>query len=241
MNISFINLNFLFDKLKIKNLIQERTKGYVCVVNANIVVNANKDEDYRKIINNSLFNICDGSIIALLYNKIYNKSISSYPGPDMFIEYIKKKQFTSAFIGSSDELLSSLKKEMIDIDSSIEHSLFYSPPFFPNVEDFNFQEIANLINQKNPDIIWIALGAPKQEKFMSLLLPYIDEGIMIGVGAAFTFYSGQKNFTRAPLWMRNAKLEWLFRIYLEPKKTLTRLFSEIVYLPFLIFKEIRNK
>lgn len=239
--ISFMNLNFTFEKSKIQNLIKDNTKGYVCVVNANIVVNANKDDKYKQVINNSLFNICDGSIIASLYNKIHSKSVSSYPGPDMFIEYIKKKEYNSAFIGSSEELLSSLREEMIKIDSTIKDSLFYAPPFIADVNNFDYKEISNIINQKKPDIIWIALGAPKQEKFMSLLLPFLDKGIMVGVGAAFTFYSGQKNFKRAPLWMRQAKLEWLFRIYLEPKKTLNRIIYEVAYLPVLIFKEIRKR
>jgi len=238
---NFMNINFLFDKVKVYELIKQNQKGYICVVNANIVVNANKNEDYKTIINNSLFNICDGSIIASLYNKINKKRISSYPGPDMFIEYINKKEFISAFIGSSEELLNSLKGEMVKIDKSIENSLFYSPPFIKDVHHFNYKEIASIINEKKPNIIWVALGAPKQEKFMSLLLPYLEEGIMIGVGAAFTFYSGQKNLRRAPLWMRKAKLEWLFRIYLEPKKTLNRIRVEVFNLPILIYREIRKK
>lgn len=237
----FMNINFLFDKTKINNLIKENKKGYVCVVNANIVVNANNDSKYLTIINKSLFNICDGSIITLLYNKLKKDNVSSYPGPDMFLEYIKEKKYKSFFLGSSSEILNSMKKELIKIDPKINDYEFYSPPFIQNVEDFNYKGIAEIINNKAPDIIWISLGAPKQERFMSLLLPHIDKGIMVGVGAAFTFYSGLGNFKRAPLWMRKNKLEWLFRIYQEPKKTLGRLKNELLFLPVLIIKEMRKK
>lgn len=238
---NIFNINFIFDKTSIEKKINNTLKGYVCVVNANIVVTANKDKKYLDIINNSIFNICDGSIIALLYSKIKREPVSSYPGPDMFIEYIKEKKYKSFFLGSTDEILNSMKSKLIELDPKVQEYGFYSPPFIQNVEDFNYQEIAKIISIKEPDIIWVSLGAPKQEKFMSLLLPHLDKGIMIGVGAAFTFYSGHKNLKRAPLWMRKNKLEWLFRIYLEPKKTLTRLKDELLGLPILIIKEMRIK
>lgn len=239
-NKKIFNINFEFNKLHIKQKIESNNKGYICVVNANIVVTANKNIEYLNIINNSLFNICDGSIIALLYSKLKNETVNSYPGPDMFIEYIKEKKYKSFFLGSTDEILLSMKSKLIDIDPQVSEYRFYSPPFVQNVKDFDYESIAKIINQQSPDIIWVSLGAPKQEKFMNLLLPYIDKGIMIGVGAAFTFYSGHQNLRRAPLWMRKNKLEWLFRIYLEPKKTLSRLKNEILQLPSLIFQELRK-
>ena len=77
---------------------------------------------------------------------------------------------------------------------------------FLNVEDFDYLKISKLINQNKPDIIWIGLGAPKQEIFMSKLLPHIDSGLMIGVGAAFNFYSGLDEYKRAPYLMKKYHL-----------------------------------
>ena len=84
-------------------------------------------------------------------------------------------------------------------------------PTLLDVESFNYLEISKLINQNKPDIIWIGLGAPKQEVFMSKLLPHIDSGLMLGVGAAFNFYSGYKVTKGAPIFRKhklNGCLGW---------------------------------
>ena len=90
------------------------------------------------------------------------------------------------------------------------------------------------------DIIWIALGAPKQEMFMSKLKPYLKRGVMIAVGAAFKFYSDTDE-RRAPQWMLKAHLEWVFRIMCSPKKQLKRCSMIILTLPRLLIEEIKRK
>lgn len=239
------NIKFEFNKEKILEKIISASAsavvGYICVVNANVVVHANRNEKYLKTINNSLINICDGSLIAFLCSKIKKENVESYAGPDLFMDCINARKFKSFFLGSSDEIIKSMMVRLADIDSEIKNYGFYSPPFVVNVENFDYESIGALINKYNPEIIWVSLGAPKQEIFMSLLQPYINKGVMVGVGAAFTFYSGHANFRRAPLFMRKNRLEWLFRVYLEPKKTLRRIMAEIIYMPIIVYKELFKK
>ena len=90
------------------------------------------------------------------------------------------------------------------------------------------------------DIIWIALGAPKQEMFMSKLKPYLKRGVMIAVGAAFKFYSDTDE-RRAPQWMLKTHLECVFRIMCSPKKQLKRCSMIILTLPRLLIEEIKRK
>lgn len=102
--------------------------------------------------------------------------------------------------------------------------------------------ICKMIEDDGADIVWIALGAPKQEFFMSLLKPHLTHGVMIAVGAAFKFFSGI-GVQRAPDWMVRHHLEFIHRIAKEPSKQLRRCFCIIRTLPGLLFNEwkLKNK
>jgi N-acetylglucosaminyldiphosphoundecaprenol N-acetyl-beta-D-mannosaminyltransferase len=91
----------------------------------------------------------------------------------------------------------------------------YTPPFraLNAGEQMQLQET---IRASRPDILWVGLSTPKQEKFMAEFLPRLDVTLMIGVGAAFDFHSGRVK--QAPRWMQRSGLEWFFRLYCEPKR-----------------------
>jgi N-acetylglucosaminyldiphosphoundecaprenol N-acetyl-beta-D-mannosaminyltransferase len=113
---------------------------------------------------------------------------------------------------------------------------FLSLPF-ASVEEFKYTEIAEEVNKIRPDLIWVSLGAPKQERFMHYLLPHIDSGVMLGVGAAFNFYIGKLAIPR--LGLGRLRLIWLNRLFKEPRKSIQRLFSYLKILPRLYFEEKR--
>ena len=136
-------------------------------------------------------------------------------------------------------MLEALKNNLVKIDPAIQDMTFYELPFC-NVEDFDYPTIAEMVNRDNPDIIWVALGAPKQEIFMSKLNPYLKRGVQIAVGAAFKFYSGVEE-KRAPQWIQKSRLEFLYRIYSDPKKQFARC-KQIVYsLPRILREERRRR
>jgi exopolysaccharide biosynthesis WecB/TagA/CpsF family protein len=110
--------------------------------------------------------------------------------------------------------------------------------FKKNAKEFDFKSISEDINKRSPDIIWVSLGAPKQEVFSSILVKYLEKGIIINVGAAFGFYSGLKQYKRAPMIFRKLSLEWLWRLLHFDKKTALRLFKEITIMPKIIIKEL---
>ncbi len=240
--VSFLGINFTFDKKEIEremeNYIANKEVTYICAVNANTVTVANNNPEYQKIINDSGFNLCDGSLVALSYKKIYKKPVSPYPGPDFFIDYLSKRKYKSFFLGSTEELLKSLKQKLVKYDPEISTMPFYAPPFIP-LDDFDYESIGKMINESNADIIWVSLGAPKQEEFMYRLKPYLEQGVMVGVGAAFTFYGHEKK-KRAPEIIRKMHLEWAYRIITNfpPRK---RFKYQLYYMPQLLFQEIKKK
>ncbi len=223
---------------KIHNAIAENKKGYICCIESNNLTIANNNYFFRSIINNSLINICDGSILAILIGFIHKKKLKPYIAADLFIKYIQMKKYSHYFLGNTIEVLQGLKRNLSSIDARIQYMPFVELPFM-SVEDFDYKSIAASINAQQPDIIWISLGAPKQEIFMSKILPYINKGIMFGIGAVFNFYYGTCNFKRAPKLLLKFRLEWLYRAFEEPKKNVPRYLNFIRRLPILVFNEYR--
>ena len=97
-----------------------------------------------------------------------------------------------------------------------------------------------MIEEDKAEIIWISLGAPKQERFMANLKPHLRHGVMIAIGATFNFFCGL-DIKRAPEWMIRNHLEFIYRIYSEPRKQLRRCKGILSTLPALLTREYKNK
>jgi N-acetylglucosaminyldiphosphoundecaprenol N-acetyl-beta-D-mannosaminyltransferase len=236
------NVNFEFNKTivneKITQNLKTQSKGYVCVVDGNVLSNANTYTSYNNIINNSLLNICDGSSIALLGNLIYKKKYGTYVGAEIFADFTAS-DYKQYFLGNTDDVLDKLKIKFKSQGFNTNSMVFNSLPF-KDVNDFDYESIAKEINITSCDIVWVSLGAPKQEIFMSKLLPHLNKGVLFGVGAAFNFCLNEDQYKRAPKLLRSLKLEWAYRVINEPKRIGGRAFSYAMLLPKLIFKEIKN-
>jgi N-acetylglucosaminyldiphosphoundecaprenol N-acetyl-beta-D-mannosaminyltransferase len=89
-------------------------------------------------------------------------------------------------------------------------------PPFASLDVLCTEEVAAEINNARPDVIWVGIGSPKQERWMARMRPLLDAAVLIGVGAAFDFHSGQ--VAQAPAWMQRSGLEWLFRLGTDPRR-----------------------
>ena len=238
----YFNIRYEFDKAvvqeRIAQMTEEQGTGYICVADANILQQVHNDLDYRKVVDGAMFSICDSSWVPVFLMWIYGIRREHYCGSMIFKDVIEMKRYRQFFMGTSTEVLTALKGNLAKIDPAVEEMMFYELPF-RDVNDFDYPAIAEMVNRDNPDIIWVALGAPKQEIFMSKLQPYLHRGVQIAVGAAFKFYSGLEE-KRAPEWMRRMHLEVLYRIYAEPKKQWARCKQIICTLP-RIFREERKR
>lgn len=236
----YFNINYEFDKQTIWRRIDEQLQNesarYICVADGNILQMVHKDLEYRNVVNASMFSICDSSWVPLYLKRIYGIKYQQYSGSQIFEDLTGKKQYKQFFIGTSEKVLDGLKTELSKKVPSNNMMSFFAPPFC-TVEEFDYPSIAEMINEDNPDIIWVALGAPKQENFMFRLQPFLNRGVMIGVGAVFNFYCGLENAPkRAPQWMVNHHLEFVYRLYSEPKKQIQRCKDILLALP-KIYKE----
>ena len=239
----YFNIRYEFDKTvvheRIAQKVTEQGAGYICVADANILQQVHNDLDYRKVVDGSMFSICDSSWVPIFVNRIYGIKHEHYCGSMIFKDIIEQNRYRQFFMGTSTEVLTALKANLTAMDPAIKDMTFYELPFC-NVEDFDYPAIAEMVNRDNPDIIWVALGAPKQEIFMSKLNPYLRRGVQIAVGAAFKFYSGLEE-KRAPEWIRRMHLEFVYRVYAEPKKQWARCKQIICTLPRIFREEKKRK
>jgi len=239
----YFNVKLELDSDEVDRVIHEaildNKKGYVCSVERNVMATANNSIEFQNIVNNALINICDGNFVARCISIAHGNNYRTYIGADLFVKYVKRGTFKQYFLGNTPEVLNGLKNNLSRWDQKISKMPFETLPF-KSVEDFNYAEIAKTINLAKPDIIWVSLGAPKQEYFMNKLLPFLDKGVLFGFGAIFNFYSGDENFKRAPNIYLKLHLEWLYRMIQEPKKNFQRNLLFLKMAPRLILEEKRK-
>lgn len=237
----YFNVRLQFDKDIVNETIQtaiiDERCGYVCVIESNNLTVANTNSYFLTVINNALINICDGSNLARLLGIIHKQKFTSYIGTNIFSQYVQMCRYRQYFLGNTQEVLDGLKENLSKVDPKVQTMCFDTLPFC-NVEEFDYQGIADKINADAPDIIWVSLGAPKQEIFMSKLKPFLYKGVMFGIGAAFNFNSGGVGpVRRAPQCMLALRMEWLYRALEEPKKNVPRYYHFLQILPRLIKEE----
>lgn len=218
----------------IHQLIAEKKKGYSCVIDANVLAMSYGDDIYRGIINAATINTCDGSSIASMASRIHNKKYQVYNGPDVFEKYIEMN-YRHVILGNTEERVTVMKQKLAEKGNN--GNVFHVQVPFMAVEDFDYPNIADEINALNPDIIWISLGAPKQEKFMVNILPYMKQGVMFGIGAALNFYIGEINNSKNNVG--GLRFIWFSRLFKEPKKQISRCWRYIKLLPKL-YREEKN-
>ena len=200
----------------------EELKGhYICVSNVHTTVTAYRDPEYRRVQNGAAMNIPDGKPLSIVQYLRGEKEAGRVPGPDLMPELFalsEEKGYRHYFYGSTQETLDALRKKLTERYPKMNIVGMYSPPFRPMTEEED-REAVERINAAKPDFIWVGLGAPKQEKWMAAHDGRVC-GIMLGVGAGFDFHAG--TVKRAPMWMQEICMEWLYRIGQDPKRLLVR-------------------
>lgn len=239
MDIFNIRIEFDHDVFRktIEECAKNKGKGYVCVVDANVLTMAHDNLEYREIVKNSYVNTCDGSSLATMANRIYGTNFRAFNGPDVFAEYVERGDIKQLLLGNTEEKYNQIKAKLAEEGKDSRH-LVYMPLPFASIDEFDYKGIAKAINEIKPEFIWVSLGAPKQENFMVRILPHLDQGLLFGIGAAFNFYVGDTR--QPPFHIGSFKFIWLDRIFREPKKQLKRMVQALVKLP-VIYREEKKK
>ncbi len=190
---------------------------FICLSNVHTTVMSQKDAEYRKIQNSAFLALPDGSPLALIQRLRGYRMAEQVAGPDLMPALWKATELTELshyFYGSTQETIEALEKKLRKDYPGLKIAGMEAPPFRPLTEEED-QDAVRRINASGASIVWVGLGAPKQEKWM-----YDHQGqvnaLMLGVGAGFDFHAG--TVKRAPSWMRKHYLEWLYRLVQDPKR-----------------------
>ncbi len=217
--------------------IQAGDGGYVCFTNVHVSVMARENTNIQNIINHSFMTLPDGKPVYWVGKLKGLDSLEQVPGPDFFPQLLKTQTEPSLrhyFFGGSqqtlDELVSTVKKNYPGAVIAGSES----PPF-RELSHAEIEASLQRIKDSKANVVWVGLGAPKQEKWMADHWKTLKPAVLFGVGAAFDFHAG--NIQRAPLWAQRLGLEWLHRLLSEPRRLWKRYFYTNTMFLFYLLKE----
>jgi N-acetylglucosaminyldiphosphoundecaprenol N-acetyl-beta-D-mannosaminyltransferase len=201
----------------------EQLRGdYICVSNVHTTVTAYDNPDYMTIQNEAALVLPDGKPLSVVSQKRGFPEAERVTGPDLMHELFSGDNgYRHFFYGGTQQTLDTLKEKLLDRYPHIQIAGMISPPFRPLTEEEDEAYIA-AINASGADIVWVGLGAPKQERYMYAHRGRFG-GVMIGVGAGFAYHAGL--IRRAPQWMQRIGMEWFYRLLQDPKRLAGRYFK----------------
>lgn len=194
-------------------------KLLINTINAHSYNTAQKDELFAKALANGDVLIPDGASIVIAKKWLCGQSMERIAGADLFafeMDKLNRRGGSCFFLGSNERVLE-LIKHKASVDYPRINVITYSPPYKPEFSEEENQAMIEAINAAHPDLLWIGMTAPKQEKWGYVHLPELKVNCHIGtVGAVFDFYAG--TVKRAPVWWQEHNLEWLYRLLKEPRR-----------------------
>ena len=199
-------------------------KVLINTINAHSYNTAQKDPLFAEALSKGDYLIPDGAsiVMACRWLKAKSQPKERIAGWDLFVhemEILNERSVAKKkvmFLGSSESVLAKIRQEASYVYHNIE-VVTYSPPYKPVFSDDDNRAMINAVNEANPDLLWIGMTAPKQEKWAYEHWNELDIHCHVGtIGAVFDFFAGTAK--RAPLWWQRHSLEWLYRLISEPKR-----------------------
>lgn len=206
----------------IENNLEELRGKYICVSNVHTTIMAHDNPAYRNVQNSAAIALPDGKPLSVVSRKRGYTEAERVTGPDLMGElFARENGLKHFFYGDKEETLQILQQKLKEKYPDIQIAGMISPPF-RSLSQEEEKAYIQQINDSGADIIWIGLGAPKQENWMyehQVML----HGVMIGVGAGFSYHAGL--IKRAPKWMQKMSLEWFYRLMQDPVRLFKRYFT----------------
>ena len=238
LDVKIDELDFRQVMRKITDFCVGKSLRQIVTVNPEFIMAAQKDLEFKKILNSADLSVPDGfglKIGAAISGQKIGERIT---GVDLTWEICKlasERGFSVFFLGGKEGVAKKTAERVRDLYDRIKISGFYAG----SPDD---KKTLDIIKAAKPDILFVAFGAPKQDKFIYQLkssnLKPLTLRLAIGVGGTFDYISG--SIIRAPKWMRTLGLEWLYRLIRQPKR-LGRIFTAVVIFPLLVvWDRIRN-
>jgi N-acetylglucosaminyldiphosphoundecaprenol N-acetyl-beta-D-mannosaminyltransferase len=199
-------------------LIARRGKGYICVTGVHGIMEAQASEAFRDALNAAYLAVPDGMPTVWIGRLYGHKNMRRVYGPDLMLALCDRSQQTGYrhfLYGGKEGVAIELQRRLLERYPKLQIVGAYTPPFRALTEN-EVEQLRSQIATAKPDIVWVGLSTPKQERFMRSFLPQLETSVMIGVGAAFDVHTGR--IEDAPAWIKQAGLQWLHRLFQEPQR-----------------------
>jgi N-acetylglucosaminyldiphosphoundecaprenol N-acetyl-beta-D-mannosaminyltransferase len=204
-------------------MVDSRTRGYVCAVAVHAVMVAQHDPELHAALTGSSLTVPDGMPLVWAANALGENLDNRVYGPELMRRYsdrcAERGHRVWLYGGRDQGSLAQLALNMRKAHRGIQIVGGYSPPFRP-LTPVEEDDLVARIKRDRPDVLWVGIGVPKQEKWMAHMRERLDVPVMAAVGAAFDFHAGR--ISQAPSWMQERGLEWTYRIAQEPRRLLPR-------------------
>ncbi|MGX9418445.1 WecB/TagA/CpsF family glycosyltransferase [Vibrio sp. WJH972] len=202
----------------VETLASKRSGAYICVSNVHMCIETYDCPDFEDVVNKADLVIPDGKPLSIALRLLGYKDAAQVRGQDIMNDICSqsgRKDINIGFYGgSSNELLESVKANLIKIYPDINIVYSHSPPFRPLTAEEDLQVVKE-INDSGVNVLFVGIGCPKQERWMAEHKASLN-CVMLGVGAAYDFIAGSKK--HAPRWIQKIGMEWMFRLCCEPKR-----------------------
>lgn len=223
-------------------MIASRRPHYIATANVDFLAHAQHDAELRRILLNANLVLCDGTPLVWASRLLGNPLPERVAGSDLMphlLDAAARKKYRLFFLGATAEANEQAAANVRTQFADVIIAGHYSPPFRPLAEMDN-EEIARRIRAARPDILFVAFGCPKAEKWIAMNYRALGVPVTIGVGATIDFLAGRVR--RAPVWMRRAGVEWVFRLWQEPRRLFKRylgdlrIFAMAMFAQFLVMR-----
>ena len=216
VGVSVLNLQSALEA--IAGAVREKRKGYICVTGVHGVIEAQSDETFRKILNKAFLCTPDGMPMVWMGKIRGHSEMRRVYGPDLMLavcDYTRSRGFTHFLYGGGLGVAQELKVRLEQKLPGLRIVGALTPPFRP-LNALEEADLAAQLRALRPDLLWVGLSTPKQERFMAQYWQRLEATLLVGVGAAFDFHAGRVR--QAPPWVQRHGLEWLFRLACEPRR-----------------------
>jgi N-acetylglucosaminyldiphosphoundecaprenol N-acetyl-beta-D-mannosaminyltransferase len=202
--------------------LEARRNGYVCFIGVHGVMEAQRDPRMAQVYAHATMMVPDGAPTVWVGRWQGFSAMQRVAGPDLMLEIFRREQFatcTHFFYGGKEGVAEELRDSLTQRFPWVRIVGTHTPPYrdlTPQEED----SLARRIHELKPDIIWVGISTPKQERFMMRFLPLLNSTLMFGVGAAFDFHTGR--IKDSPQWVKRAGMQWLHRLAQDPRRLFWR-------------------
>lgn len=207
---------------RINDWILRRDRQHICVSDVNALLHASQDAELRDFYNNSGLTLPDGMPLVWAGKRAGFTDIERVCGPDLLPKILHASAhlgWRNYFLGGAEGVAQRLADRMTERFPGLPVAGVECPPF-RELSQAEKDDLIVRVNAARADVVWVGLGAPKQERWMAEFRPRLDAPVLIGVGAAFAFHVG--DVKRAPRALQRSGLEWAYRVSQEPGRLARR-------------------